>query len=140
MKTRKLLWTALALAAASTAATAQSNVSLYGLIDLSVGRTQAPGGASSDGIDSGRMTTSYWGARGNEDLGGGLKAVFALESFMRSDTGSAGRFNADTFWARNAFVGLENMGVVKLVVAAPLHFRRLRQRLAPLFEFRGIDQ
>ena len=111
MKTSKLLWTALALAAASTAATAQSNVTLYGLIDLSVGRTQAPGGAANDGIDSGRMTTSYWGARGNEDLGGGLKAVFALESFMRSDTGAAGRFNGDAFWARNAFVGLESPSI-----------------------------
>ena len=29
------------------------------------------------------MTTAYWGLGGTEDLGGGLKARFALESFFR---------------------------------------------------------
>lgn len=48
------------------------------------------------------MTTSFIGVKGNEDLGGGMSAVFAIESFMRNDTGSAGRFDADTFWARSA--------------------------------------
>lgn len=96
------------LLAAATAASAQStgNVTLYGLIDMSLGRTQSPGGTATKGIDSGKMTTSYWGVKGTEDLGSGMSAVFALESFMRSDTGAAGRFNGDTFWARNAYVGL----------------------------------
>ncbi len=108
MKASRILWASLTLAAASTAASAQSTVNLYGLIDLSIGRTQAPGGAATKGVDSGKMTTSYWGVRGTEDLGGGLKAQYALESFMRADTGAAGRFNADTLWARNAYVGIES--------------------------------
>lgn len=87
-------------------AQAQSSVSVYGLLDVSVGQTQAPGGASSKAVDSGKMTTSYLGFKGTEDLGGGLSAVFTLEHFLRADTGSAGRFDADTFWSRNAFVGL----------------------------------
>jgi predicted porin len=59
--------------------------------------------------------SSRLGFRGQEDLGGGLKAVFTLESFMRNDTGEAGRFGGDTFWARNAFVGLEGgFGTVTL--------------------------
>lgn len=107
MTTSKKLAAAAVLAIGASAAMAQSNVTLYGLIDLSAGRTQAPGGTATKGIDSGKMTTSYWGLRGTEDLGGGLKAVFTIESFMRNDTGSAGRFDADTLWARNAFVGLE---------------------------------
>jgi len=94
------------LLAAASAAHAQSNVTLYGLIDMSVGRTQAPGGAATKGVESGKMTTSYWGVRGSEDLGGGMAAQFVLDSFMRSDTGAAGRFNADTLWARNAYVGV----------------------------------
>jgi predicted porin len=71
-----------------------------------VGRFQAPGAAAVNAVESGKMTTSHIGFRGTEDLGGGLSAVFALEHFLRADTGSAGRFDADTFWARNAFVGL----------------------------------
>lgn len=94
------------LAASAGVAHGQSNVQIYGLIDLSAGRTQAPGGVATNGVDSGKMTTSYIGFKGAEDLGGGLSASFALEHFMRADTASAGRFDADTFWARNAYVGL----------------------------------
>ena len=88
------------------AAQAQGNTSLYGLIDLSVGRSQSPGGTASNGVDSGKMTTSFLGIKGGEDLGGGLSAAFAIESFMRNDTGDAGRFGGDPFWARSAWVGL----------------------------------
>lgn len=102
----------LSLAAASTAQ-AQSTVNLYGLLDLSAGRFQSIGGAAFKGVESGQMTTSFWGLRGSEDLGGGLRAVFNIESFLRADTGAAGRFNADTFWARTAQVGLVGpMGTV----------------------------
>lgn len=93
---------------AITAAQAQTTVTMNGLIDLSVGRFQAPGGVASKGVESGKMSTSYFGLRGTEDLGGGMLALFSLETFMRNDTGSAGRFDADTFWARNAFVGLSS--------------------------------
>lgn len=91
---------------AMTAAQAQSTVTMSGLIDLSAGRFQAPGGVATKGVESGKMSTSWFGLRGTEDLGGGMLALFTLESFMRNDTGAAGRFNGDTFWARNAFVGL----------------------------------
>jgi predicted porin len=91
------------LALGATAVQAQSSVTLYGLIDLSVGSSKSPGGAANKNLSSGNMTTSYVGLKGSEDLGGGLSAVYALESFLRADTG---RFDADTFWARNAYVGL----------------------------------
>ena len=94
------------VALAAPAAFAQSSVTMYGLIDLSVGSGKAPGGSASKNINSGNMTTSYIGFRGTEDLGSGLKAMFAIESFMRADAGQAGRFDADTFWARSAYVGL----------------------------------
>jgi predicted porin len=108
MHTRNLrtALTTLALAAAAVTGAQAQSTSVYGLIDMSVGRTEAPGGAATDGVDSGKMTTSYIGFKGDEDLGGGLKAVFAIESFMRNDTGASGRFDADTFWARNSYVGL----------------------------------
>ena len=96
----------LSLAAAS--AQAQSNVSLYGLVDMSIGATKAPGGTSVTGIDSGKMTTSYYGMSANEDLGGGLSAVFKLEGFFLADTGAQGRFTGDAQFARTASVGLSH--------------------------------
>jgi predicted porin len=109
----KKLLTPLAVAAGAAlsmglphAAMAQQGPAVSGLIDLSVGSTKAPGGQAVKGVDSGKMTTSWWGLRGSEDLGGGLSALYAIEAFMRNDTGSSGRFDTDAFWARNAFVGL----------------------------------
>ncbi len=83
-----------------------TNVKLYGLADMSVGRFQEPGGQRIYRADSGGMTTSYLGVSGSEDLGGGLQARFVLEAFHRMDTGAQGRFGNDTFFARNAYVAL----------------------------------
>lgn len=89
------------------AAQAQSSVSAYGLIDMSVGQYQGIGATPKVWrAQSGNMTTSFLGFKGTEDLGGGLKGVFSIEHFLRADTGDAGRFNGDAFWARNAYVGL----------------------------------
>ena len=105
---------ALALGATG-GAQAQSNVTLYGLIDLSVGSFQSPGGVSKQGVDSGNMSTSYWGLKGSEDLGDGLRANFVMEAFMRSDAGQTGRFDGDPFWARTSSVGLSNrFGAINL--------------------------
>lgn len=93
---------------AASGAQAQNSVTLYGLIDLSVGSFQAPGGEAIKGVNSGNMSTSYFGLKGSEDLGDGLRANFIIESFMRSDTGAAGRFDGDVFWARTSSVGLSN--------------------------------
>lgn len=89
------------------AAHAQSSVSVYGLMDASVGQFQPAGSEKVWRAESGTMTTSFLGFKGTEDLGGGLKARFLIEHFLRLDSGSAGRFGADTFWARSAFVGLQ---------------------------------
>jgi predicted porin len=96
----------LATVAGGAAAQAAPTVEVFGLADLWVGRNQAPGGKAVAAVDSGKMTTSHLGFRGGEDLGGGLRAVFAIESFLRHDNGGAGRFDGDAFWARNAYVGL----------------------------------
>jgi predicted porin len=102
---------AIAALSVGSAAHAQSNASLYGLTDMFVGQLKT-GGASATVADSGGMSTSYFGFGGSEDLGGGLKAVFAVESFMRMDVGAGGRFGAgptgDPLFTRNAYVGLEN--------------------------------
>ncbi|WP_338415768.1 porin [uncultured Sphaerotilus sp.] len=97
-----------ALLCGHTNVLAQSSVNLYGLIDLSVGSNKAPGGVRQRDVDSGKMTTSYLGFSATEDLGSGLSAVVRMEHFLRADTGEAGRFGGDAFWARNAYVGLSS--------------------------------
>lgn len=105
---RSFLAAALAVTAVVGSASAQAqNVVLYGLVDVSGSHSRMLGG---DGyrwqLDSGNMTRSFFGFRGSEDLGGGLKAVFKLESYFRADTGGSGRSDSDTFWGRDANVGL----------------------------------
>ncbi|TAM18597.1 MAG: porin [Pandoraea sp.] len=101
-------WTvALVMLAFGAMAHAQSSVSLYGLADAFVGEVH-PAGATGNAwqVGSGGMTTSYWGMSGSESLGGGLKAVFTLESFYRINSGQAGSFPGQSFFGRNAFAGL----------------------------------
>ena len=80
---------------------------LYGLLDASGTRIKPVG--TEDyllHLTNGNMQTSFIGVRGSEDLGGGLRAVYRLESYLRVDVGAAGRDVGDGFWAREANVGL----------------------------------
>lgn len=96
------------LALAAFGAQAQSQVKVYGLVDLSIGSSQEAGidKPVKSAVDSGKMTTSYYGLSGSEDLGGGLSALFKLESFLRADSGEQGRFSGDPQFSRTASVGL----------------------------------
>lgn len=104
------------LAALAMGAQAQSTVQLAGLVDAYAGSVRMAGDAVSKSVvGSGGMTTSWWGMSGSEDLGGGLKANFALTSFLRADTGEVGRFGTDSQFSRDANVGLSGaFGVVTL--------------------------
>ena len=71
---------------------------------MSVGRFQNSGTEATFVADSGKRTTSYFGISGQEDLGGGLSAVFGLESWLAADSGAI--IGSGTF-ARRANVGLK---------------------------------
>lgn len=112
MKKKNIALALLATGCAAGPALAQSSssVSLYGIIDVSV-RAQsglsganAPAGGSMGSVNSGVGPTSRWGIRGSEDLGGGLRAIFNLESTLGADVGGIGGV-AGTF-DRAAIVGL----------------------------------
>lgn len=93
--------------AGTTAAMAQSSVTLYGRVNTTVER-QKLGDVSSTGMFN---NSSRFGFKGTEDLGGGLKAGFQLESGFNSDTGAA----ASTFFGRQSEVNLSgNFGMVRL--------------------------
>ncbi len=106
-------------ATAARAEAQQDNVRLYGLVDVYAASGNGAGsgtaGARSTVVNNGGMTTSYWGVAGTEQLGGGLSAQFALESFFRADTGEAGRVPGEALFARAAYVGLAgNWGTLRL--------------------------
>ena len=60
-------------------ASAQSNVTLYGVADIGLTKIT---GQKAQLLSSGTQNngTSRWGMRGNEDLGGGLNASFNFEA------------------------------------------------------------
>ena len=105
-KTNRLALAVLALLG-STAAFAQSSVTLYGRVNTSVERVEV------GNVNATRMenNASRFGFKGTEDLGGGLKAGFQLESGFNSDTGAS----AATFFGRQSEVNLSGgFGAVRL--------------------------
>jgi predicted porin len=92
---------------ASTAAHAQSNVTMYGILDAAV-ESYTNADAAGNRVTrmpslGGGMFPSRLGFRGTEDLGGGLKAIFALENGFAIDTGTQGQ---NRLFGRQAWVGL----------------------------------
>lgn len=85
---------------------AQSNVTLYGLADVFVGALKNPGGKAAAVQQGGGMSTSFWGMRGSEDLGSGNSAFFVLETYFQPNSGTYGRYAGDSFFSRNAYVGV----------------------------------
>ncbi len=84
---------------------AQSSVTMYGLVDAGVEYVNHAGpNGSVVKLTSGGRNTSRWGMRGVEDLGGGMKALFNLESGIAIDTGNLD--TSGTLFDRRATVGL----------------------------------
>jgi len=106
MFAKKNLVAAAALLALVGAAQAQSSVKLYGYLEAGVGSFKAAGDKTIGKVTSGDMMTSFIGLSGSEDLGGGLKAEFVLESFVGGDTGENIKNQAGGFWSRGSWVGL----------------------------------
>jgi GBP family porin len=127
----KKTWVALAVAGAFVAGTAQaqSSVTLYGILDVNYMwqevPTCVPSGANTlpcpagnkisqesiSAINGGHQSGNRWGLRGSEDLGGGMKAIFTLESGFDIDRGTSGQ--GGRLFGRQAWVGISTgMGAV----------------------------
>lgn len=80
---------------ASTAAFAQTNVTIYGIADVGVAQVRSTGNLTSTQVRSGMLSTSRIGFKGVEDLGNGLKALFVLEYRLDIDAnnGIGGNFS-----------------------------------------------
>jgi predicted porin len=109
---KKSLIALAALATVATAAQAQSSVTVYGIIDSGVLTTNAYTAGSQTSVHGGILATSRLGFKGTEDLGGGLKANFNLESGLNSDTGAL----QTVLFDRQSWVGLDQAGVGQIQV------------------------
>ncbi|MCC8395917.1 porin [Paraburkholderia sp. MMS20-SJTR3] len=92
-----------ALGAFSVAAHAQSSVTLYGSLDAGLAYVNNIGGNSAWLQSSNLLSYSTFGLRGAEDLGGGLKAIFKIESGFNLSNGG---FSDNGMFNRQAYVGL----------------------------------
>jgi predicted porin len=114
-KFAKLLLASALTAAFAAPVMAQTSVTVSGLIDNYVGSMSTPGTAGrATGVYNSGMSTSWLGFDGSEDLGGGLKAIFAVEAFIQTNNGGLGRTGVnDTLFSRDANVGLSgDLGTV----------------------------
>lgn len=107
---KKSLLALAVLGAFAGAASAQSSVTLFGVVDVNVKYLDNGGGKqwqlSQDGLNSSRL-----GVRGTEDLGGGLAAGFWMEGAINPDTGTPG----GQTWQRRSTVSLSGgWGEVRL--------------------------
>jgi predicted porin len=108
---KKSLLALAVLGAFAGAASAQSSVTIYGVVDQGI--TRGNGGTavntSANGLSEAwqikQARGSRLGFRGNEDLGGGLSAQFLIEHRFLPDTGAAGAAT-DPFWAGGSYVQL----------------------------------
>lgn len=91
---------------------AQTNVSVYGVIDTFSQYTNTGAGYNST-VDSSGLFGTRIGFKGVEDLGGGLKSEFVLEQGFKSDTGAAA--DPTRAFSRQSWIGLGNeLGQIRI--------------------------
>lgn len=124
MKKTYLALAVATLAGTSINALAQSNVTIYGIVDTSIhylSNSNAQGN-SNIRLDNGAIANSRIGFKGTEDLGGGLKAMFQLENGFSSDNGAL--LQGGALFGRQSWVGLQG-GLGKI---------RVGRQNTPLFD------
>jgi predicted porin len=116
MKRTALSTLSLALLGTACAAQAQNTVTLYGVIDNSIQYVHNANQANDNlwQLAGGNLQGPRWGMKGKEDLGGGLKAVFQLESGFDPNSGRMNQ--GGRLFGRQAYVGLahDQFGTVTL--------------------------
>ncbi len=110
---KKSLLALAVLGACAGVASAQTNVTVYGLVDAGVTFENGHKDGSVTKLATGVKNGNRLGFKGTEDLGGGLKANFQIESGFTLDNGQSAQ--GGTLFGRQAWVGLSgNFGAVGL--------------------------
>jgi predicted porin len=102
MKKLTVLFGVAALACATGAAHAQTTVTVFGVADMAYQMNTASGAGSQNLVINDGNTSSRFGLRGSEDLGGGLKANFHFEGAVALTTGAGGSTNVNNSGANLA--------------------------------------
>lgn len=95
-----------ALLCASAGACAQSSISLFGLLDEGLNFTNNAGGSKAYQMTSNDLVTSRWGLKGTEDLGGGLHAIFDVQSAFSIESGRTAY--GGRMFGYQSYVGLQS--------------------------------
>lgn len=95
------------LGALSNVAMAQSNVTLYGIVDAGIVAERGGINGNVTKLGSGTASASRIGFKGTEDLGGGLNAIFKLEAGVKTDDGALDN-TTNRLFNREAYVGLSS--------------------------------
>lgn len=102
--------------AMGVAAQTASDVTLYGVIDAAIRNQTNENNAGQSKLQmptGGGLSASRWGLRGSEDLGGGNKAIFTLESWLSTDTGAT--YTSSRFFEQS-WVGIESKSFGRLTL------------------------
>lgn len=104
MKLTKAALAVAAIVGAVSASAQTANVTLYGYINTSIESNRGSTATTSATVNRMTANSSQFGFRGSESLGGGMSAVFNLQSGFGSDDGV---LNGGAMFAREAWVGLQ---------------------------------
>jgi predicted porin len=103
---KKSLLALAALTAFAGVASAQSSVTLFGVVDLNARNVKNGSAGSLKTLSTDGLASTRFGVRGVEDLGGGLRAGFWLEAGFGADTAAGASAGADASGNRIGTGGL----------------------------------
>ena len=106
---------AVAIIAGFTTSVQAASVKVYGRLDAGLASISGTGANDEtlSGLAYGPLSSSRWGIKGKEDLGGGYGAFLRLESEVHNDTGYAGGNNktgsgvGTVYWKRKSIIGMK---------------------------------
>jgi len=146
---KKSLLALAVLGAFAGAAQAQSSVTIYGIVDTGVtytSKAQTPAGGTNTGskfaMNSGNIQGSRIGFKGVEDLGGGLSAVFNLETGFTNDNGGlqgSDSVTGSNLFRRKSVVGLAG-GFGSVLVGRQTDFADTISAYTGVADFGGVIQ
>lgn len=146
---KKSLLALAVLGAFAGAAQAQSSVTIYGIVDTGVtyvSKAQTAAGGTNTGskfaMNSGVIQGSRIGFKGTEDLGGGLNAVFNLETGFTNDNGGLQGSDAVTgsnLFRRKSVVGL-NGGFGTVLLGRQTDYSDTISAYTAVADFGGVIQ
>ena len=138
MKKHFLALAVAAISAPVLAQNASSSLTIYGIVDAGAMRNSNNAGQSETRMTSGYLQPSRLGFRGTEDLGGGLRALFTLESGLNLTNGA--NSSPTIMFNRQAFVGLSSQTLGTLTLGrqyTPVYDHLIGLSGAPTFGFSG---